>query len=156
MKWVAETIFITHISCVRGSPLLRTFLILILLLGSGTVFLRLTAKGESAETPPPVAEKKTGLIPAKFYLTISTSSSAVVLTNGEKPFDLATEDHMHFFGSGAIDPSNPILFLKISSPSQKSRAALFAKLVVEAEGTETFTHVFDSPGEIDDFVELPF
>jgi hypothetical protein len=32
----------------------------------------------------------------------------------------------------------------------------FAKLIVEAEGEETFVHVFDAKGDIDDFVELPF
>jgi hypothetical protein len=41
-------------------------------------------------------------------------------------------------------------------PKRGGVARTFAKLVVEAEGKETFTHVFDADGDIDDFVELPF
>jgi len=141
---------------VRGSPLLRTFLILILLLGSGVVFFRLTANGESSETPGPIAEEKSELVPAKFFLTLSKSSSAVELTNGKQSISLSTEDHTHFSGDGAIDPRSPVLFLKISTAPPASGANLFAKLVVEADGKETLTHVFDSAGDIDDFVELPF
>lgn len=135
---------------------MRTFLILMLLLGSGLVCIRLTAKAATIETPQPIVEKMTELIPAKFYLTLSKNSGTTELICGDQLIELSTKDHTHFSGSGAIDPRSPVLFLKISTTSTEPRANLFAKLVVEAEGKETFTHVFDAPGDIDDFIELPF
>lgn len=60
--------------------------------------------------------------------------------------------------SGDVLITHSVLFLKATrkdAPTQ-GKGSFFAKLTVEAPGKETFTHVFDAPGDIDDFVELPF
>jgi hypothetical protein len=62
-------------------------------------------------------------------------------------------------GETVIDPQMPVMFLKVSciAPAgPEGMTRFFAKLIVEAEGEETFVHVFDAKGDIDDFVELPF
>ena len=56
-----------------------------------------------------------------------------------------------------LDPNNPRLGLVVrwKNPSAPGEHR-FAKLTLEAPGQETFTHVFDAVGDIDDFLELPF
>lgn len=55
-----------------------------------------------------------------------------------------------------MDPRNPHISLVVrwktaATPGEHR----FAKLTLEAPGQETFTHVFDADGDIDDFLELP-
>ena len=98
------------------------------------------------------------LVTAKVHLTLSHLSGFYALTVGEENVPLSRGEHGGLSGTASIDPDNPVVFLKVSclakAPNDGQR--IFAKLVVEAEGEETFTHVFDSDGDIDDFVELPF
>lgn len=141
--------------------MLRTFLILAALVVSGIGFARLTQKGtvvtggQGVEVP---ATSESGLIPAKVYLTLSHLSGFFALTVGEENVPLVRDPEGKLAGTASIDPENPVVFLKVSClakvPNDGQR--FFAKLVVEAEGEETFTHVFDADGDIDDFVELPF
>jgi hypothetical protein len=150
-----------HISCVRGSPLIRTILVLAALVVAGIMFDRLTrerALKADDQVLVMVDEQQKNLIPAKVNLTFSRfvgfydlkiNGENVVLTRGESG---------DYAGSAAIDPENPVVFLKVSCvpPLAEGEGRMFAKLVVEADGQETFTHVFDAAGDIDDFVELPF
>ncbi len=143
----------------RGSPLLRTFLILAALVVSGIGFARLTHKGTAvpAGSVEEVAAKseKTS---AKVYLTLSHLSGFYALTVGEQNVPLSRGATGELVGTTLIDSNHPVVFLKVSCLAKASGDGqrIFAKLVVEAEGKETFTHVFDAAGDIDDFVELPF
>jgi hypothetical protein len=146
---------------VRGSPLLRTFLILAALVVSGIGFARLTHIGTSAtagqgEEVSATTESK--LIPAKIYLSLSRPVGFLEIKIGEKKVGLTRVEQWDFIGTATIDFSNPIVTLKTlpNDPKRRGVARIFAKLVVEADGKETFTHVFDADGDIDDFVELPF
>ena len=145
----------------RGSPLTRTFLILAALVVSGIGFARLTLKGTSAaagqgEEVSATTERK--LIPAKIYLSLSRPVGFLEFKIGEKKVGLTRVEQWDFIGTAAIDFANPIVTLKTlpNDPKRRGQARIFAKLVVEADGKETFTHVFDADGDIDDFVELPF
>lgn len=97
-------------------------------------------------------------IPANIYLTLSHLSGFQALTVGGQNVPLLRGQKGELAGTAFIDTDNAVVFLKVSclakAPNDGQR--IFAKLVVEAEGKETFTHVFDADGDIDDFVELPF
>jgi hypothetical protein len=71
------------------------------------------------------------------------------------PGNLETMTWREFSTEITIEKKEPVIYLNVVW-SQVSGNRRFAKLVVEAEGRETFTHVFDADGDIDDFVELPF
>lgn len=59
-------------------------------------------------------------------------------------------------GTLELDPSNPQVSLRVRWKNPTGPAEhRFAKLTLEAPGRETFNHVFDADGDIDDFVELP-
>lgn len=142
--------------------MLRTFLILAALVLSGIGFARLTHKG--TEVPVGSVEEvtvKSEKIPAKVFLTFSEPADSVQLESGDRsimaglPGNLEKMTWREFSTEMAIEKNQPVIFLKVVW-SQDSGNRRFAKLVVEAEGQETFTHVFDADGDIDDFVELPF
>lgn len=146
----------------RGSPLLRTFLILVALVVSGIGFARLTHKGTTV-TAGSVEEvtAKSEKISAKVFLTFSEAAGSVQLNSGDRsimaglPGNLEKMTWREFFTEITIEKKEPVIYLNVVW-SQVSGNRRFAKLVVEAEGRETFTHVFDADGDIDDFVELPF
>lgn len=96
--------------------------------------------------------------PVKVYLSLSCPVGFLEVVIGEEKVELIRDEQWEFAGTAAIDFSNSIVTLKAlpGNPKKKGVARMFAKMVVEAEGEETFTHVFDSDGDIDDFVELPF
>ena len=137
---------------------MRTLLILAALLVAGAGFGRLTQRESPRERIPAEVRSPSVLLPAKFYLTLSHVSGFHELTVGDERISLSRASDGRWVGSGSIDPGNPVVFFKVSCmpriPGDGQRT--FAKLVVEADGEETFTHVFDADGDIDDFVELPF
>jgi hypothetical protein len=148
-----------HISCVRGSPLLRTILVLGVLCISALGFVKLTGGGGKAVEPTVVSgtdgeDAGEKLIPAKVRLTLSCLAGMIDVSAGGESMSGELDEEGNFLGELEIDPANPVIFVKVACIPQTGRN--FAKLVVEAEGQETFTHVFDATGDIDDFVELPF
>lgn len=145
----------------RGSPLIRTFLILAALIVSGIGFARLTQKGAAlsgGQGTEITAQSDSNRIPAKVYLSLSCPVGFLEVKIGEEKVELTRDEQWDFVGTAVIDFSNPIVTLKTlpGNPKRRGVARMFAKMVVEAEGEETFTHVFDADGDIDDFVELPF
>lgn len=153
-KGVAKPFVLMHISCVRGSPLARTVLVLLALVASGVGFARLTIWG--AKVPVAVEnsephESEKSFVSARFLLTLSSPASSVSLRGK------AIEPELSGGYSGSLDfeKKAPLIFLKVEWKEELG-SRRFAKLVIEAPGEETFTHVFDAPGDIDDFVELPF
>ena len=155
-----------HISCVRGSPLIRTVLVLLALVVSGVGFARLTLAQKVIVLPGTdsrfIANNTETRIPARVYLTFSERVSELELIQGDKRISKSKRltdgkkgDWWDWDGELSINPAKPVLFLKIGWESIE-KGHRFAKLVVEAEGQETFTHFFEAEGDIDDFVELPF
>ena len=143
-----------HISCVRGSPLIRTVFVLLALVVSGIGFGRLTNKDAKAPDQgrgASLEETEESKLTARYFLSLSSQASSVLLC-GESIQPSASED---FTGSVEIDKASPVVFLEVKW-KEDGGSRRFAKLVIEAAGEETFTHVFDAPGDIDDFVELPF
>jgi len=136
---------------VRGSPLLRSIFIVLLLIASAVVLVRLTSAQAPAETSQPTApaREKSGLQQLPYRLTFSAEVAEMKLSAGEQP---AVSEAS---GTLSAAPGSP-LFLTVR---WKSAAAAgehrFAKLVLEPAGKPTITHVFDADGDIDDVFELP-
>lgn len=149
-----------HISCVRGSPLIRTALILLAILASGLVFSHLTAEPKSK---PAVGggttEPKTKIqIRARYILTLSERAAFVeVKSAGEtSSWNLSSESGIEpLTGDIIIDTDKPVIYLKVNWYELGDRRG-FAKLVIEATGQETVTQVFDAMGNLDEFLELTF
>lgn len=146
-----------HISCVKGSPLIRTILVLLALVVSGIGFACLTDK--RAEAPgileKPVSDTLKPALEAKVFVTLSGPATSVAIDGYRGAVDLIGPVDGIYSGTVSVDPDSSILLLTVKW-AEGAEGQRFAKLVVEANRKETFTHVFDAPGDIDDFVELPF
>lgn len=138
--------------------MIRTFLILAALVVSGIGFARLTQKGAEMPIANPIVVTDPAEIRAKVHLVFSVAPTVVVLESSGKPVGFSAESSTSFSGQALISEASPVLILTATrtKPTEGEVPPFFAKLIVEAEGKETFTHVFDADGDIDDFVELPF
>jgi hypothetical protein len=141
--------------------LLRTFLILALLVVSGIIFERLTQRSSRLSDDKGkelVVHSDKSLLPAKIYLSLSQPVGFLEMKIGDSKVELARAEQWNFVGNCFLDPSRLHVELKTlpGDPKKSGAARMFAKLVVEANGKKTFTHVFDAEGDINDFAELPF
>lgn len=138
---------------------MRLVLVLVAMIASGIGFARLVSgKGGDEKVAVESVENVREGIPAKVRLVFSGITGFWELKSGDVVVELKRNSDGVVVGETVIDPENPVMFLKVSCipPPVDGTVRFFAKLVVEAEGEETFIHVFDAPGDIDDFVELPF
>lgn len=89
-----------------------------------------------------------------FRLILSAPAAAVEIDTG-KVIRPAAETPIT--GTLELEAANPhvALVVRWKNPAAAGEHR-FAKLILEAPGQETVTHVFDADGDIDDFLELPF
>lgn len=136
----------------RGSPLLRTLIVLAVLVLAGFGLARLTDPPTPApEVAKPIAVPAPQASPATFELLLSTTAKSVSLEAGgptvvhESPVGAIT-------GTLEIHGEQPVIFLKVewadTTPGHR-----FAKLRIDRPGKETLEHVFSAPGDIDDLWE---
>lgn len=149
---LAIVVHLRHFTAVRGSPLLRSIFIVLLLIASAVVLTRLTAaKAPVTDTPQtvtaPAASKKREL---PYRLLLSAEASEVGISAGEQPPLTALS------GNLAVPVEHPAVFLTVrwKNPAAPGEHR-FAKLTLEPAGKPTLTHVFDADGDIDDVFELP-
>jgi hypothetical protein len=141
----------------RGSPLIRFLILAIALVVTGLGLIRVTsARGTrpSIDSPTvltePIPEKQ---IP--FSLILSAPAEEIEINTGKLIHPPASESPIS--GTVLLDPGNPRISLKVRWKHPPAAGEhRFAKLTLEAEAQETFTHVFDAAGDIDDLIELPF
>ena len=140
----------------RGSPLIRFFLLTLALAATGAGLLRLTAARVAVKTPelPAVLQTLTTR-PVPFRLLLSAPAELVAIDTGNAgpPLQL---DKSPIEGELEMDPQNPHLALVVrwkNAPTVGEHR--FAKLTLEVPGQETFIHVFDAAGDIDELLELP-
>ncbi len=105
--------------------------------------------------PEGVAEKRAAELTAiPFRLLLSAPAAEIEINTGRsiRP----SVDGSPVSGAVELDPNNPHIGLVVrwKSPAAAGERR-FAKFTLEAPGQETFTHVFDAAGDIDDFIELP-
>jgi hypothetical protein len=136
----------------RGSPLLRTLVVLAVLLLAGLGLARLTAPS----TPKPVAEdQKPSPAPeastATFELLLSATAKSVSLEAGGPAF-VRENPAAPLTGTLEVMGEQPVIFLKVEW-ADGSAGHRFAKLRIDRSGKETLEHVFSAPGDIDDLWE---
>ncbi len=133
-------------------------MILVVIAASGFLFVRLTAAPKVEVGYTPVEDAATdagnGMV-AKVYLTLSGTADKVAVEGASGAVTLSETATGTFSGEVEIAGDSPVVSVMVVW-LEEGAAHRFAKLVVEAPGEETFTRVFDAPGNIDDFVELPF
>jgi len=139
----------------RGSPLLRTLIVLAALLVTGLALARLTVKGP--ERQPPAPKEATTSNPdigkkASFELILSGTAKEISLEGGGTAM-VKTDTAEPVTGTLELSGESPVISLHVTW-SEKTPGHRFAKLRLEIPGRETLEHVFTAPGDIDDIWEL--
>ena len=138
----------------RGSPLLRTFLLLLVLIGTGLWIVRVTrARDLTPPTSAPTEEIRsdttTRTIP--YRLTLSAPAESVEVGTLDGP---STNSALR--GKLEVSSDAPVLTLLVRwRDAAETNVHRFARLTLEIPGRETVEHVFDAAGDIDDVWELP-
>ncbi|WP_367873234.1 hypothetical protein [Luteolibacter sp. Populi] len=131
----------------RGSPLLRTLIVLAALLVTGLALARLT---HSRSVQAPVDKEEPAAAPveikkASFELFLSSTAKEISLDAGAAPATTLS-------GSLEVPGDHPVISLRVAW-TDNSPGHRFAKLRLEIPGKPTLEHVFDSSGDIDDIWE---
>jgi len=140
----------------RGSPLIRTLIVLIALIAAGLGLSALGSRrpaddGSSSTVPlEPKAEPKS--VTSPFVLTLSAPAKTITLESlGEThSLDASTQT---ISGTLPIELGHPTLFIDIAWADQNP-SPHFAKLVLEPTGFPTQTKIFDASGDLSDVWEL--
>ena len=127
-------------------------------LAATAVGLARVTSSRGADTSPPLSpavvksDARKNAVP--YRLLLSAPATEVVLTATNEVRNAASDGNIS--GTLEIDPANPNLSLTVRWKNPPAAGEhRFAKITLEAAGKETFTHVFDADGDIDDFLELP-
>jgi len=138
----------------RGSPLLRTLIVLAALLVTGLALGRLTAPRPHQTTPEQVGatpETPAAVKQATYELILSGTAKEVSLGGGGVPATVANSAGP-LAGSLEISGELPVITLSVKWAEQ-APGHRFAKLRLEIPGKPTLEHVFDAAGDIDDIWE---
>ena len=140
----------------RGSPLLRTLIVLAALLVTGLGLARLTIARPQATSQVPVTtgqaeptEDTEKAIP--FELILSSSAKEISLDAGAEPFKKA-DTAEPVSGTLKLSGEHPLVSLQVKW-SDTAPGHRFALLRLEIPGQDTLEHVFNAPGDIDDIWE---
>ena len=136
---------------VRGSPLIRFFFLTLSLvvMGAGLAWLTSAKKPAPIHAAQPKVSPSPPFLSVPYQLQLSSEATGIELNTG---ISKATGTR----GMLQLDAENPHVSITIhwkKPPSVEEQR--FAKLILEPAGKPTFTHVFDSLGDIDDLLELP-
>ena len=140
----------------RGSPLIRTLIVLIALVAAGFGLSSLGSRrptdtgAPSTASAEPQADPKSLVSP--FVLTLSAPAKEVIIESiGQTfSFDASTQT---ISGTLPIELGHPTLFIDIKWADQNP-SPRFAKLVLEPTGFPTQTKIFDATGDLSDVWEL--
>jgi hypothetical protein len=142
---------------VRGSPLLRFFVLTIALTATGLGLMRVTSAGKTPNPARPALPAEPAATPPQtvpFRLILSSPASFVEIDSGKKVNPSVTAGALS--GKIEMDPENPQigLIIRWKNPIAPGEHR-FAKIILEPPGKATFTHTFDAVGDLEDFIELP-
>jgi hypothetical protein len=137
----------------RGSPLFRTFLVLLALVGAGLGIRHLA----DAPVPPPSA-------PSPGPATVESTTAPFFLTFSSPPAELRLEcagnevviepEGVTATGTLELSGERPTIFITIRWADPDPAKPHFAKLTLEPADHPTLTRTFDGFGGIDDAWEL--
>lgn len=139
----------------RGSPIIRFVLLAIGLLVTGWGLARITStESTHDQNVPIIVPENSTTRTTPFHLLLSAPAEVVEIDTGRviRP----SIEQSSASGQLELDPKNPRIGLVVRWKNAVAGGEhRFAKLTLEIPGQETFTHVFDAAGDIDDFLELP-
>lgn len=149
-----------HISCVRGSPLIRLLCVIVAILATGWLFFRLTDR-QVVVNPDRAAEdtQKPGQrVRARFVMTFSDRPAHIELSSAGESVSRtfsseSTENEIR--GDLLLNPEDPVVSVRVNWYELGDKHG-FVKMVLEVEGQPTITRVFDAAGNIDDLMEVAF
>ena len=137
----------------RGSPLIRTVIVLLALVltAAGLASLRRPPGPPPPPAVPPGPPVET--IATPFFLTLSAPASRVTLESAGEILEIEPEGSTRLAGTLPLESGHPVLFIDIvwRDPADAPR---FAKLVLEPPGHPTATRIFDATGALSDVWEL--
>lgn len=146
----------------RGSPLVRSLVLLALLAAAGAGLLRLThgnprpaAAAPSPTDPADKGPRSHSRTKVPFELSLSTPAALVRLLDpaGQPLFESSTPAIREVAALDLTDSTTALIVqIRWANPSAGHR---FARLTLEPPGRPTLRHVFDATGDIDDAWELP-
>ncbi len=135
----------------RGSPILRTLIVLLVLIlaGGGLWMVRTDSRPSVITTDGPAAVPSQ--LEAPFMLTLSAPASKVRIETAAGPTELVPGSQT-VTGLLPISSENPALFLTVTW-QDAAATPRFAKLTLEPPGQPTLTRTFDAIGELSDVWE---
>ncbi|MEM1084622.1 MAG: hypothetical protein AAGI48_10975 [Verrucomicrobiota bacterium] len=137
----------------RGSPLIRTLIVVVALAFTGFGLSKLGAK-RTVTIPPPTEEEASPAagISTPFTLTLSAQAREAILESGDH-IETLTPDDQVLAGRLMLQPGHPTVFITVKWKDDEA-SPRFAKLVLEPAGFPTLTRVFDARGDISDVWEF--
>jgi hypothetical protein len=142
-------------SAVRGSPLLRTFLIALCLGLAALPLWRMTQPKATIpiDTGTPSTNETAMTVP--FGLQLSASAKHIILRdeNGVTLWESAADVSVEVEATWPRLPRSVQIEVEWADAAPAPR--YFAKLRLDPPGRDTLTHVFDASTDIDDLWELP-
>ncbi len=140
----------------RGSPFIRFIVLAFALALAAVGLMRVTsARGnDDASALAAQVPKDSDHQMVPFRLLLSAPAAEVAIDTGRmiRP----QLEGPSISGNLELDPTSPRLGLVVrwKNPAAAGEHR-FAKVTLEVPGQDTFTHVFDAGGDIDEFLELP-
>ncbi|WP_265593930.1 hypothetical protein [Haloferula sp. BvORR071] len=135
----------------RGSPLLRTLIVLAALLATGLALGKLT-KSHAPVAPLPVKTEEPPAAKATKKATYELVLSGVAKEVAINDQPVVVSEAGPLAGRLEITGEQPVVALRVTWADQAA-GHRFAKLRLEIPGKPTLEHVFDSSGDIDDIWE---
>ncbi len=128
----------------------------VVLAATGVGLLRVTSSRIPIHQGIPVAiPEKPAAAMVPFHLLLSAPADAVEIDTGRVIRPAVAQSSAS--GMLELDAKNPRIGLVVRWKNAMAAGEhRFAKLTLERPGQDTFVHVFDADGDIDDFLELPF
>lgn len=139
----------------RGSPLFRTFILLLALITAALGIRGLSHVPTSlgVADAEPSAHGSEATVEAPFFLTFSSPPETVRIDAGSQAVELAPRA-VTASGTLQLSGKSPVVFLTIKWPDEDSSIPRFAKLTLEPAGQPTLSRTFDGFGHIDDLWEI--
>lgn len=150
---------LAHAPSVRGSPLLRTFFVILGLAFAIVPLWKITHRPVKAiapkRAPQTVASEKEQ--PCPFTLTLSHQASSIQIKNASGTVLWQQTDSTNTTEFSATLTELPeTIFLAVTwAPQNAPAGRYFAKLRLDPQSRSSLTHTFDSSTNIDDIWELP-
>ena len=135
----------------RGSPVIHAILLGLALLGVAGLMLRVTATNVRVAAVEPVkGEEASARLTARYELSLSAEAERIMVASADAKPNESPNGTLH------IRPDHAVVSVRVAWKDAPDAGVMrFAKLRIEVPGKETFHHVFEASGDIDDVVELP-